>query len=97
MFFIICAFTIIILLSLFAIPIDFKLKKILKEEGIQVGFWPFYFSHRKFREFVECYHEDDNRKKEYFILYKKAVWARRIMYFLVLLWFISILIGSLCR
>ena len=83
------SFFIIIIYSHFFV--DFELEEILRKEGIPMGFIPFYFSYRKFKKFLEEYHEDDDKKRIYTLWYKKAVRMRRILYIMFLSWFLLLL------
>ena len=49
------------------------------------GFWSLYFSYNAFKQFVNEYDGDEDKKNEYLKLYKTAVFAKRSLFISLIL------------
>ena len=58
------------------------------------GFWSLYFSYNAFKQFVNKYNEDDEKKKEYLKLYKTAVYAKRSLFISLILIFLILTLAA---
>ncbi|MBR4452684.1 MAG: hypothetical protein IKS33_00325 [Bacteroidales bacterium] len=78
-----------VILGLYGTILDCKMRAILYENKIKTNCFTFYWSFKKFKDFIEENEFEDSVRMEYISLYKKAIWTKRIMLFIVFGVFLS--------
>ena len=73
-----------VILGLYGTILDCKMRAILYENKIKTNCFTFYWSFKKFKDFIEENEFEDAVRMEYIRLYKKAIWTTRIMLFIFL-------------
>lgn len=78
---------IFVILGLYGTILDCKMRAILYENKIKTNCFTFYWSFKKFKDFIEENEFEDSVRMEYISLYKKAIWTKRIMFLMVFIIF----------
>ncbi|MBQ4478978.1 MAG: hypothetical protein II945_10300 [Bacteroidales bacterium] len=72
-----------VILGLYGTILDCKMRAILYENKIKTNCFTFYWSFKKFKDFIEENEFEDSVRMEYIRLYKNAIWTTRIMLFII--------------
>jgi hypothetical protein len=74
---------ILVILGLYGTILVCKMRAILYENKIKTNCFTFNWSFKKFKDFIEENEFEDSVRMEYISLYKKAIWTKRTMLFIV--------------
>lgn len=89
LFFIISIWVIFAILGVYGLILVCKMSAIFEKNKIKTNYFTFYWSFKKFKDFIEENEFEDSVRMEYISLYKKAIWTRRTMLFIVFGVFLS--------
>ncbi len=77
--FIISIWVIIVILGVYGSILVCKMSAIFEKNKIKTNYFTFYWSFKKFKDFIEENEFEDSVRMEYISLYKKAIWTKRIL------------------
>ena len=87
--FFISLWVIFVILGFYLSALTLKMRAIFEKNKIKTNYFTFYWSFKKFKDFIEENEFEDSVRMEYISLYKKAIWTRRTMLFIVFGVFLS--------
>ena len=87
--FIISIGVIFVILGLYGTILVCKMRAIFEKNKIKTNYFTFHWSFKKFKDFIEENEFEDSVRMEYISLYKKAIWTKRTMLFIVFGVFLS--------
>lgn len=82
--FFISLWVIFVILGFYSSVLVYKMRAIFEKNKIKTNYFTFYWSFKKFKDFIEENEFEDAVRMEYIRLYKKAIWTTRIMLFIFL-------------
>ena len=81
--FFISIWVILMILGFYVNGLTHTMRAILYENKIKTNCFTFSWSFKKFKDFIEENEFEDSVRMEYISLYKKAIWTKRTMLFIV--------------
>ena len=87
--FFISIWVIFLILGVYGSILVYKMSAIFEKNKIKTNYFTFYWSFKKFKDFIEENEFEDSVRMEYISLYKKAIWTRRITLFIFFGGFLS--------
>ncbi len=81
--FFISIWVILMILGFYVNGLKHTMRAILYENKIKTNCFTFSWSFKKFKDFIEENEFEDSVRMEYISLYKKAIWTKRTMLFIV--------------
>ena len=87
--FFISLWVIFVILGFYSSVLVYKMRAIFEKNKIKTNYFTFYWSFKKFKDFIEENEFEDSVRMEYISLYKKAIWTKRTMLFIVFGVFLS--------
>ena len=82
--FFISLWVIFVILGFYLSALTLKMRAIFEKNKIKTNYFTFYWSFKKFKDFIEENEFEDSVSMEYVRLYKKAIWTNRIILFIFL-------------
>ncbi len=93
--FFISLWVIFVILGFYLSALTLKMRAIFEKNKIKTNYFTFYWSFKKFKDFIEENEFEDSVRMEYVRLYKKAIWTNRIILFIFFGFLLSLFIMSM--